>query len=52
VLCTPTSGAYAIPMASNYNMTTRPAIVMVKDGNARLIRRRETYEDLLATSLV
>ncbi|MDA0677173.1 MAG: diaminopimelate decarboxylase [Chloroflexi bacterium] len=52
VLCTPTSGAYAIPMSSNYNMTTRPAIVMVKDGNARLIRRRETYEDLLATSLV
>ncbi len=52
LLCTPTSGAYAIPMASNYNMTTRPAIVMVKDGDARLIRRRETYEDLLATSLV
>lgn len=52
ILCTPTSGAYAVPMASNYNMTTRPAIVMVKDGNARLIRRRETYEDLLATSLV
>ncbi len=52
LLCTPASGAYAIPMASNYNMTTRPAIVMVKDGNARLIRRRETYEDLLATSLV
>ncbi len=52
LLCTPTSGAYAVPMASNYNMTTRPAIVMVKDGEARLIRRRETYEDLLATSLV
>lgn len=52
LLCTPTSGAYAVSMASNYNMTTRPAIVMVKDGNARLIRRRETYEDLLATSLV
>lgn len=52
LLCTPTSGAYSVPMASNYNMTTRPAIVMVKDGDARLIRRRETYEDLLATSLV
>lgn len=52
ILCTPTSGAYAVPMASNYNMTTRPAIVMAKDGKARLIRRRETYEDLLATSLV
>ena len=52
LLCTPTSGAYAVPMASNYNMTTRHAIVLVKDGKARLIRRRETYEDLLATSLV
>jgi diaminopimelate decarboxylase len=52
LLCTPAAGAYAVPMASNYNMTTRPAIVMVKDGKARLIRRRETYEDLLATSLV
>ncbi len=52
LLCTPTSGAYSVPMASNYNMTTRPAIVMVKDSTARLIRRRETYEDLLATSLV
>jgi diaminopimelate decarboxylase len=38
-------------MASNYNMQTRPAIVLVKDGEARLIRRRETYSDLLASSL-
>ena len=34
-------------MASNYNMSLRPAIVLVKDGEARLVRRRETYEDLL-----
>jgi diaminopimelate decarboxylase len=39
-------------MSSNYNQTMRPAILMVKDGKARLIRRRETYQDLLATSLV
>ena len=52
LLCTPASGAYSVPMASNYNMAVRPAIVMVNDGEARLIRRRETYEDLLATSLV
>jgi diaminopimelate decarboxylase len=52
LLCTPTSGAYAVPMASNYNMTTRPAIVMVNDGEAQLIRRRETYDDILETSLV
>ena len=52
IVCTPTSGAYAVPMASNYNMTRRPAIVMVNDGKARLIRRRETYDDLLGPSLV
>jgi len=32
-------------------MQTRPAVVMVNDGEARLIRRRETYADLLASSL-
>ena len=52
LLCTAASGAYSVPMASNYNMVPRPAILMVRDGHARLIRRRETYEDLLATSLV
>jgi diaminopimelate decarboxylase len=40
------AGAYALPMASNYNASLRPAIVMVADGEAKLIRRRETYEDL------
>jgi len=48
ILAMPTSGAYSIPMASNYNASLRPAIVMVKEGNARLIRQRETYEDLTA----
>ena len=48
----PASGAYNIPMASNYNMVPRPAIVMVVDGEHRLIRRRETYEDLLLTSMI
>jgi diaminopimelate decarboxylase len=41
------SGAYAIPMQSNYNSMLRPAIVFVKDGRARLVRRRETLEDLM-----
>jgi diaminopimelate decarboxylase len=40
------SGAYAVPMQSNYNSMPRPAIVFVKDGKARLIRRRETIQDL------
>jgi diaminopimelate decarboxylase len=34
-------------MASNYNLNPRPAIVMVQDGESRLIRRRETYSDLM-----
>jgi diaminopimelate decarboxylase len=48
ILAMPTSGAYSIPMSSNYNASLRPAIVMVKEGTARLIRRREAYEDLTA----
>jgi diaminopimelate decarboxylase len=48
VLAMPTAGAYSIPMSSNYNASLRPAIVMVKEGKARLIRRRETYDDLTA----
>ena len=38
-------------MASNYNMVPRPAVVAVADGAARLVRRRETYEDLLAPEI-
>jgi len=34
-------------MASNYNASPRPAVLMVNDGKARIIRRRETYEDLM-----
>lgn len=45
------SGAYAIPMASNYNGNYRPAVLFVKDGNARLVRIRETIEDLTARDI-
>ncbi len=51
ILAMPTSGAYAISMASNYNASLRPAIVMVKDRQAHLIRRRETFDDLLQRDL-
>jgi diaminopimelate decarboxylase len=47
ILCTPATGAYGYVMANNYNKQPRPAVVMVKDGQARVIIRRETYEDLL-----
>lgn len=43
----PGSGAYHLAMASNYNLSLRPAVVVVRDGQARLVRRRETYADLL-----
>jgi len=39
-------GAYSIPMSSNYNAMPKPAIIMVQNGEARLVRRRESYEDL------
>ena len=43
----PFAGAYQIPMSSNYNSMVRPAVLAVRDGEARVIRRRETIEDLL-----
>ena len=51
VIAVPVSGAYQLSMASNYNLAPRPAVVVVGDGRARLARRRETYEDLLAPEL-
>lgn len=45
----PASGAYNLAMSSNYNLALRPAAVMVRDGNSRLIRRRESYDDLFRT---
>jgi diaminopimelate decarboxylase len=47
VLATPVTGAYCQSMASNYNKVTRPAVVFVRDGNARVVVRRETAEDLV-----
>jgi diaminopimelate decarboxylase len=48
LLAVPVTGAYTLSMSSNYNAVTRPSAVLVADGKARLIRRRETVEDLLA----
>ena len=47
VLCTPVTGAYGHSMASNYNKVPRPAVVFVRDGQARVVVRRETLDDLL-----
>jgi diaminopimelate decarboxylase len=47
IIAMPVGGAYAIPMSSNYNMVPRPAIVLVNDKKARIIRKRESYDDLM-----
>jgi diaminopimelate decarboxylase len=46
------AGAYGFEMASQYNSRFRPAEVLVKDGKAMLIRRREELEDLLSTQII
>jgi diaminopimelate decarboxylase len=48
LLAVPATGAYTLAMGSNYNAVPRPPAVLVSDGSARLIRRRETVDDLLA----
>jgi diaminopimelate decarboxylase len=48
VLVTPATGAYGYAMANNYNAVPRPAVVFCADGDARLVVRRETYDDLVA----
>jgi diaminopimelate decarboxylase len=47
LIAVPGTGAYCRSMASNYNHLPRPAVVAVRDGDARLVVRRETEEDLL-----
>ena len=52
LLAVPAAGAYCPSMASNYNMNPRPPMVLVKDGKARLIRRRESYQDMMYCDVV
>lgn len=51
IVCVFGTGAYCYSMSSNYNGQPRPAIVFVKDGEARVTTRRETYEDLMRRDL-
>jgi diaminopimelate decarboxylase len=48
VIVTPATGAYGFAMASNYNGVPRPPVVFCKDGSARVVVRRESFEDLMA----
>jgi diaminopimelate decarboxylase len=51
LIATPVTGAYGHSMGSNYNKVTRPPVVFVRNGEARLVVRRETYEDLVRLDL-
>jgi diaminopimelate decarboxylase len=46
LVATPVTGAYGYSMASNYNRVPRPAVVFVQEGHARVVLRRETFDDL------
>jgi diaminopimelate decarboxylase len=51
LVAVPGTGAYCRSMASNYNHALRPPVVAVRDGVARVVVRRETEDDLLATDM-
>jgi diaminopimelate decarboxylase len=52
VLVTPATGAYGHAMANNYNSIARPPVIFCRDGNARVVVRRDTYDDLAARDVV
>ena len=52
LLAMPAAGAYQLAMESNYNLALRPAVVIVRDGEARLVRRRQSFDDLLALEVL
>lgn len=51
ILAVLNAGAYGFSMSNNYNSRLRPAEVLIENGKARLVRRRETIEDLLAMQI-
>ncbi len=51
ILAVLSTGAYNYSMASNYNRIARPSVVMVKDGEARVVVKRETYEQITANDI-
>ena len=52
LIAMPAAGAYQLAMESNYNLALRPAVVMARDGEARLVRRRQSFADLLALEIL
>ena len=51
VIAVPAAGAYCLAMASNYNGMPRPEVLMLRDGKAEVMRRRETLDDLVAAEV-
>jgi diaminopimelate decarboxylase len=51
VLATPATGAYGYSLANNYNGVPRPPVIFCVDGDARVVVRRESYEDLASRDL-
>ena len=52
VVAVPVTGAYGYSLANNYNGVPRPPVVFCRDGHARVVVRRESYEDLAARDVV
>lgn len=52
ILAVPSTGAYGYSMSNNYNRIPRPAVVFVKDGEAELVVKRETYADVVSHDLL
>ena len=50
-IAVPAAGAYCLAMASNYNGMPRPEVLMLRDGTAQVMRRRETLDDLVAAEV-
>ena len=51
VIVTPATGAYGYAMANNYNGVPRPPVIFCSEGDARVVVRRESFEDLVARDL-
>ena len=51
LIAIPASGAYNYSMASNYNLAPRPPVVMLQKGHPKLIRERESYQDMMAQDI-
>jgi diaminopimelate decarboxylase len=51
IVAVPVTGAYCFTMSNNYNGALRPPVIFVREGQARAVVRRETYDDLIARDM-